>query len=118
MGKRHEREGRRTVVDLMDASVLEQGFSAELWPESRLAKLAGVADREDFDWWIGHLRAAEASIRRHRKRLEALRDGRVLGRCPVCGGLVAGRAGAVYCGDGCRLRAWRDHLGADRADRR
>jgi len=44
-------------------------------------------------------------VRRRRKRLEALRDGLPRRVCPVCGGPVAGRAGAVYCGSACRLRA-------------
>jgi hypothetical protein len=95
----------------MDESVLALGgFDGEVWPESRLAELAELADRSDFDMWVGQLRRAEASIRRYRKRLEALRDGRVPRRCPVCGGPVAGRADAVYCGDLCRLRAYRDRL--------
>jgi hypothetical protein len=92
---------------MMDASVLDQGFDGELWPEPRLAALAELADREDLDAWIDDLRRAETSVRWFRKRLEALRDGRAPGRCPVCGGVVAGRADAVYCGDGCRLRAYR-----------
>ena len=95
----------------MDESVLSLGvFDSEVWPESRLAELAGLADRHDFDMWVGQLRRAETSIRRYRKRLEALRDGCALRRCPVCGGLLAGRADAVYCGDVCRLRAYRDRL--------
>lgn len=99
------------MVDFMDESVLALGgFDSEVWPESRLAELAGLADRHDFDMWVGQLRRAEASIRRYRKRLEALRDGRAPRRCPVCGGPVSGRADAVYCGDVCRLRAFRDHL--------
>ncbi|MGH3285936.1 MAG: hypothetical protein ACRDPD_14820, partial [Streptosporangiaceae bacterium] len=70
----------------MDESVLALGgFDSEVWPESRLA---GLADRGDFDMWVGQLRRAETSIRRYRKRLEALRDGRAPRRCPVCGGPV------------------------------
>jgi len=107
----------------MDESVQAQGFDSELWPEPSLAELAGLADRHDFDMWVDQLRRAETSIRRHRKRLEALRDGRVPRRCPVCGGPVAGRADAVYCGDVCRLRAYRDRVhpggpGEDTAGRR
>lgn len=58
------------VVRRMTELVLSQGFPAGFWPDSELAKLAG---NDNLGWWIGHLREAEASIRRHRKRLEALR---------------------------------------------
>jgi hypothetical protein len=95
----------------MDESVPSLGgFDSEWWPESRLAELARLADRDDFDMWVDQLRRAETLIRRHRKRLEALRDGRAPRRCPACGGPVAGRADAVYCGDVCRLRAYRDRV--------
>lgn len=95
----------------MDESVQAlDGFDSEVWPESRLAELAGLADRADFDTWVGQLRRAETSIRRYRKRLEALRDGRAPKKCPVCGSPAAGRADAVYCGDVCRLRAYRDRI--------
>ena len=48
----------------MDESVQAlDGFDSEVWPESRLAKLAGLADRADFDTWVGQLRRAETSIR-------------------------------------------------------
>jgi hypothetical protein len=101
----------------MDESVLAlSGFDSEVWPESRLAELAGLADRHDFDMWVNQLRRAETSIRRYRKRLETLRDGRAPRRCPVCGGPVAGRADAVYCGDVCRLRAYRDRVHPGRPD--
>ena len=82
----------------MTELVLSQGFPAGFWPDSELAKLAG---NDNLGWWIGHLREAEASIRRHRKRLEALRDGIAPQVCPGCGGPVAGRADAVYCGSAC-----------------
>ena len=84
--------------------VISQGLPDGFWPDSELAKLAG---NDNLGWWIGHLRAAEASIRRHRKRLEALRDGIAPPACPGCGGPVAGRADAVYCGPACRVRAHR-----------
>jgi hypothetical protein len=52
------------VVDFMDESVQAlDGFDSEVWPESRPAELAGLADRGDFDMWIGQLRRAETSIR-------------------------------------------------------
>jgi hypothetical protein len=92
-------------VRRMTESVLSQGFPAGVWPDSELAKLAGD---DNLGWWIGHLREAEASIRRHRKRLEALRDGAAARACPGCGGPVAGRADAVYCGSVCRGRAHRE----------
>ncbi len=66
-----------------------------------------VLDRTNLDYWIGELRSSEASVRRLRKRLEALRD--EVGRlCPVCGRPVIGRADAVYCGSNCRIRAHRE----------
>lgn len=37
-----DRSQRRTLVDLTDASVQDQGFDRGLWPESRLAELAGL----------------------------------------------------------------------------
>src|SRR5260370_27386411 len=77
----------------MTELVLPRGFPAEFWPDSELAKLAG---NDNLGWWISHLREAEASIRRHRKRLEALQDGIAPRVCPGCGRLVAGRADAVY----------------------
>jgi hypothetical protein len=88
----------------MTEAVIAQGFPPEFWPGSELAKLAG---NDNLGWWIGHLREAEASIRRHRRRLEALRDGSMPRACPGCGGPVAGRADAVYCGPACRVRAHR-----------
>ncbi len=91
-------------VRRMTELVLSQGFPAEFWPDSELAQFAG---NDNLGWWIGHLREAEASIRRHRKRLEALRDGITPRVCPGCGGPVAGRADAVYCGSACRVRAHR-----------
>ncbi len=91
-------------VRRMTELVLSQGFPAEFWPDSELAKLAG---NDNLGWWISHLREAEASIRRHRKRLEALQDGIAPRVCPGCGGLVAGRADAVYGGSPCRVRAHR-----------
>ena len=91
-------------VRRMTELVLSQGFPAGFWPDSELAKLAG---NDGLGWWIGHLREAEASIRRHRKRLEALRDGIAPRVCPGCGGPVVGRADAVYCGPVCRVRAHR-----------
>ena len=91
-------------VRRMTELVLSQGFPAGSWPDSELVTLAGS---DDLGWRIGHLRQAEASIRRHRKRLEALRDGIVPRTCPGCGGPVAGRADAIYCGAACRVRAHR-----------
>ena len=71
------------MVDFMDECVLAVGgFDSEVWPEDRLAELAGLADRHDFDMWVGQLRRAETSIRRYRKRLEALRNGRAPRRVP------------------------------------
>jgi hypothetical protein len=95
---RNDPERRMTEV------VIAQGFPDGFWPGSELAKLAG---NDNLGWWIGHLREAEASIRRHRRRLEALRDGSTPRACPGCGGPVAGRADAVYCGPACRVRAHR-----------
>ena len=91
-------------VRRMTGLVLSQGFPAEFWPDPELAKLAG---NDNLAWWIGHLREAEASIRRHRKRLEALRDGIAPRVCPGCGSPVAGRADALYCRSACRVRAHR-----------
>ena len=52
----------------MNRAVLyQQGIDSESWPDSDLAELAGHGS---LGWWIGHLRDAEASIRRHRKRLD------------------------------------------------
>ena len=68
----------------------------------------GVAEvsRGNLDTWIRELRDREASVRRLRKRLEALRDGD--GRsCPACGRPVLGRADAIYCSSLCRIRAHR-----------
>jgi len=98
------RQLRNDPVRRMNDLVIAQGFPAEFWPDSELAQFAG---NDNLGWWIGHLREAEASIRRHRKRLEALRDGIPPRVCPGCGGPVAGRADAVYCGSACRVRAHR-----------
>ena len=95
---------RNDPVRRMTEAVIAQGFAGGSWPDSELAKLAG---NDNLGWWIGHLREAEASIRLHRKRLEALRDGIPPRTCPGCGGPVAGRADAVYCGPACRVRAHR-----------
>jgi hypothetical protein len=91
-------------VRRMTELVISQGIPAG-FTDAELAQLAGD---ENLGWWIGHLREAEASIRRHRKRLEALRDGTAPRACPGCGGPVAGRADAVYCGSACRVRAHRE----------
>jgi hypothetical protein len=98
------RPARYDPVRRMTELVISQGIPAG-FTDSELAKFAGD---ENLGWWIGHLRAAEASIRRHRKRLEALRDGIASRACPGCGGPVAGRADAVYCGSACRVRAHRE----------
>jgi hypothetical protein len=37
------------LVNLMDQSVQRQGLDSGLWPKPRLAELAGLADRHDFD---------------------------------------------------------------------
>lgn len=95
---------RNDPVRRMTEAVITQGFAGGSWPDSELAKLAG---NDNLGWWIGHLREAEASIRLHRKRLEALRDGIPPRTCPGCGGPVAGRADAVCCGPACRVRAHR-----------
>jgi hypothetical protein len=91
----------------MTDAVLAQGMAAEHWTDAQLAELAGLAGGENLDWWIGHLREAETSIRRCRKRLEALREGVTSRVCPECGGPVTGRADAKYCGSTCRVRAHR-----------
>lgn len=101
-------------VRRMTALVLSQGFPAEFWPDSELAKFAG---NDNLGWWIGHLREAETSTRRHRKRLEALRDGTAPRVCPGCGGPVTGRADAVYCSTACRVRAHRARAQARRPAR-
>jgi hypothetical protein len=100
----YSRPRKYDPVRRMTEIVLFQGIPAEHWPDTELAELA---DDDNLDWWIGHLREAEASTRRHRKRLEALRDGALSRACPGCGGPVAGRADAVYCGSTCRVRAHR-----------
>lgn len=105
-----KRGGRRDRADLMDESVLAQGFPGEGWTDAELADAVRLSGGEHLDWWIVHLRQAETSVRRLRKRMEALRDGRPSRVCPGCGGPVTGRADAVYCGSGCRLRAYRARL--------
>jgi hypothetical protein len=66
----------------------------------------GGVSRGNLDTWIRELREREASVRRLRRRLEALRDGD--GRtCPACGRPVLGRADAIYCSSLCRIRAHR-----------
>lgn len=94
-------------VRRMGNTVLAQGVNAEHWTDAQLTELAGLAGDEDLVWWIGHLREAGTSVRRFRKRLEALREGVTARVCPGCGGPVAGRADAVYCGSTCRVRAHR-----------
>lgn len=103
-------------VGRMIAVVLHQGITAEHWPDAELAEIVRLAGAENLTAWIEHLRAAETSVRRHRKRLEALRDSATSRACPECGGPVVGRADAVYCGSTCRVRAHRarsqPHAGA------
>lgn len=94
-------------VRRMRETVLFQGIPAEYWTDAQLAELATLAGAENLDWWIGHLRQAETSVRLCRKRLEALRDSGPARVCPGCGGPVVGRADAVYCGSTCRVRAHR-----------
>jgi hypothetical protein len=98
---------RYDPVRRMTEVVLFQGVTAEHWPDAALAEIAGLAGSELLDSWIEHLREAGTSIRRHRKRLEALRDSATARVCPWCGAPVVGRADAVYCGSTCRVRAHR-----------
>jgi hypothetical protein len=91
---------------MMDV-VLHQGIAAEHFPDAELAEIVSLAGAEKLTTWIEHLREAETSIRRHRKRLQALRDSAAARVCPGCGGPVVGRADAVYCGSTCRVRAHR-----------
>jgi hypothetical protein len=85
--------------------VLSQGVAAEHWPDAELAEIVRLAGAENLTAWIEHLREAETSIRRHRKRLEAMRDSATSRVCPGRGGPVVGRADAVYCDSTCRVRA-------------
>jgi hypothetical protein len=96
----------------MTEVVLSQGVAAEHFPDAELAEIVRLAGAENLTAWIEHLREAETSIRKHRKRqhrkrLEALRDSATARVCSGCGGPVAGRADAVYCGSTCRIRAHR-----------
>jgi len=94
----------RDQAQHIDQAVLAQGIEDRYWPDADLAQLAW---HENLIWWIDHLREAETSIRRFRKRLETLRDGDPPRLCPGCGGPVTGRADAIYCGTRCRVRAYR-----------
>jgi predicted RNA-binding Zn-ribbon protein involved in translation (DUF1610 family) len=87
--------------------VLSQGVAAEHWLDAEFSEIVRLAGAENLTAWIEHLREAETSIRRHRKRLEALRDSATARVCPGCGDQVVGRADAVYCGSTCRVRAHR-----------
>ena len=90
--RRCHRRGVRLAADRLPGDPVQRhlrGPGIELGPEPRLAELAGLADRHDFDMWVDQLRRAETSIRKHRKRLEALRDDRSPRRCLVRGGPVA-----------------------------
>lgn len=71
----------------------------DLFPEQDYAKL----DPTFLPVWIDQLRDAEAAARRLRGRLESMlsEDRR---SCPVCTGIVTGRADRVYCGSTCRQR--------------
>lgn len=87
------------------------------WPERDFARL----DKRHLARWIKELRAGEASLRKLRKRLEAL-QGAVERPCPapivggegVCNRPVVGRVDAVYCCAECRLRAHRAKRVAER----
>jgi hypothetical protein len=94
----------RDLAQRLDQAVLAQGIQDRYWPDADLAQFAGD---QNLIWSIGHLREAEASLRRFRKRLEALRDGDPPRLCPGCGAPVTGRADAVYSGTSCRVRAHR-----------
>src|SRR5215212_1010954 len=59
-----------------------------------------------LDDWIGRLREGEASVRKMRKRLEALQRG-TRKECPECGRPVVGRSDSRYCSPRCRVRAHR-----------
>ncbi len=72
------------------------------FPEKDLQAL----NHKNFEFWIEELRAGETSIRRLRKRLEALHT-KVEKQCPACGRPVVGRSDAIYCNSKCRLRAHR-----------
>ncbi len=98
---------RYDPVRRMIEVVLSQGVAAEHWPDAELSEIVRLAGAEKLTAWIEHLREAETSIRRHRKRLEVLRDSATARVCPGCGGPVVGRADAVYCGSTCRVRAYR-----------
>ncbi len=73
------------------------------FPEKDFAAL----DRRNLDFWIADLIRSEASVRRLRRRLEAIRDGSEK-TCPTCGRSFAGRADAIYCEPACRIRAHRE----------
>jgi hypothetical protein len=85
--------------------VLSQGVAAGHWLDAEFAEIVRLVGAENLTAWIEHLREAETSIRRHRKRLEALRDSATSRVCPECGGPVTGRADAVYYGSTCWVRA-------------
>jgi len=87
--------------------VLSQGVAAEHFPDAEIAEIVRLAGAENLTAWIEYLREAETSIRRHRKRLEALRDSATSRACPECGDPITGRADAVYYGSTCRVRAHR-----------
>jgi hypothetical protein len=56
----------------MDQAVLAQGIQDRYWLDVDLAQFAG---HQNLTWWIVHLRQAETSIRRFRRRLEVSRRG-------------------------------------------
>jgi hypothetical protein len=70
-------------------------------------------DRRNLDQWIAELRRGESEVRQLRQRLEAL-QAEVDRPCPGpgCRRQVTGRADAVYCSSGCRVRAHRRAKGS------
>src|ERR1022692_3053155 len=81
-----------------------------MWPESELAKL----DLANVAWWATELRAAEASIRRLRKRLLKLAspDAAAPMSCEECEGPMSGRSDRRFCSAACRQRAYRSRDGS------
>lgn len=61
-------------------------------------------DRALIPEWVAMLREAETNVRHLRQRLESLGSERA---CPVCGGVVTGRADRRYCSTVCRVSAHR-----------
>ena len=71
----------------MDDAVSRAGVGSDVSKRIPLSQL----DREQFPWWIAHLRQAETDIRQLRGQLEGLLA-ESCRRCPVCGVAVTGRA--------------------------